>query len=541
MNRRLKLAWVNIGGEQFLKPGYYLPAPFLLLIAGVQQGNSHSPNWSVLSGYFFANLWALGICIGVAFLVSRYKNRRRIFFSPSLVLGVAVVIGILKAVFTTFFLNLLALETDPYQHLVSRLPGAVTASLITITSISMFASMAMIYRAEQQRILLSRVSKQQSALTSAVFEELEGWLAELHSQSTLERNLGDSRGLILRMLEEKIKPLSKEIWARESKGLRSFEFKDLLQQTVFQDPYPAFLLALLLPFVTPIWPAIISGDWAQVGVEGLQITAIWAAFTILNSLKGKLKKPILAIATGGVIALVAALAGYAIPVILGEESPASSVFTMIFLGGFLPTMALVFGFGKSFISASIEQDKHQQNELNDLSAWNTTELDAILASRELAAALHGKIQNQMLLSVSRISAGETTLVQELDEVEELVNSLKISIYDGSNVPIQELIDSFSEFIKVEISSPSPEIPRAKARIIEEAISNAYRHGRASMVNVSLDLEQSHLVVADNGLGPTNGARGLGSVIYDSAGNWELLALKNGGSQLNLHFANHSNK
>jgi len=95
-------------------------------------------------------------------------------------------------------------------------------------------------------------------------------------------------------------------------------------------------------------------------------------------------------------------------------------------------------------------------------------------------------------------------------------------------------------IEYRISAPElldPGSARALAAIAEEAVANAVRHGEASEVSVEIDHDASrsgwHIVVADNGTGPTGGDSGLGTTLFTDLtdGNWSLRAKASSGSRV----------
>ncbi|HEY7854765.1 MAG TPA: hypothetical protein VIB80_06620 [Aquiluna sp.] len=535
MTSRLKLAWQGMGGEEFFKPIYYAPALIPLLIGGIRVSDGRERDWSIVGGYFTANALGLLLCIGLGVLIVQYKNRNRLRFSPWLVIVIAIAIGALKAISTVLILVLLGLEQGLVDNTISRLFGAITASLVTIVFVSMFGAMRVIYSAEREKLLLSRVSREQPKITRAVFEELEGLLLQLRSHSKTSPLPDDSRSLIGSLLEEKIKPLSKEIWGRESKRLRSFDIVSLLRQTFFHDPYPALLIALIIPVVTPIWPAIFEGRWFEVFEEGLQVAAVWLAFTILNQFKNKISDRAMLWLTILMLLVASFVAGFVIPVVTGVEPLTTAIFSAIFLAAFLPNVAVVLGFGQSFMRASKVQQQTRQEEKEALDSSTTSQLEEILIGRELAAALHGKVQNRFVLSMARIKNGSATLEDELDEIETTIDQLKKSIFDSRSVSASEIIESFVQFLRVEISAPKDELTRLQARVVEEAISNAYRHGKAATVKVTLSEDEQVLIVDDDGFGPKEGPKGLGSYIFDSIGPWSIKALETGGTRFTLRF------
>jgi glucose-6-phosphate-specific signal transduction histidine kinase len=77
------------------------------------------------------------------------------------------------------------------------------------------------------------------------------------------------------------------------------------------------------------------------------------------------------------------------------------------------------------------------------------------------------------------------------------------------------------------------------QVIDEAISNAVRHGLAKQVQVSAVSNSNGLVleIVDDGIGPRSGKAGLGSNFFKnvSKGNWSLSQEPAGGSRLKVKF------
>ncbi len=535
MTNRLRLAWRGMGGEGFLKPIYYAPVLLPVLIAGVRHPEDQEPVWSVITGYFFANTLSLLLCIGFAVLVLYFKNKNHLHFSPWVVVALAVFIGTLKALSTAAILVSLGLEASFEESALSRLTGAIISSVVVIVLISILWAMRIIYSAEREKLLLSLVSRESPKITRAVFEELEGLLVDLRTHSKTSPAPEESRSLIGSLLEEKIKPLSKEIWNRESKRLRSFDIYSLLRQTIFHDRYPALLTALVIPVLSLAWEAVFDGRWPEVLKILLQVLVVWSALTILNLLKNKISERAMLAVTTVMLFLTSITAGFFVPLLLGVETITTATLTALFFLTFLPNVALVFGFGQSFIRASKIQSQSRQEEKEALDSSTTSQLEEILIGRELAAALHGKVQNRLVLSMSRIKNGAATLEDELDGIETTIQQVKKHIFDNRAVKTSEIIESFSQFLTVEISAPKDELTRLQARVVEEAISNAYRHGKAATVKVTLSEDEQVLIVDDDGFGPKEGPKGLGSYIFDSIGPWSIKALETGGTRFTLRF------
>jgi signal transduction histidine kinase len=81
-------------------------------------------------------------------------------------------------------------------------------------------------------------------------------------------------------------------------------------------------------------------------------------------------------------------------------------------------------------------------------------------------------------------------------------------------------------------SPSPSPSESIGRIVEEGISNAIRHGKATRIDIVVSTRPDgtcDVEITDNGTGPQGGKPGIGSALLhqSSAGAWSLIALDRG--------------
>jgi signal transduction histidine kinase len=145
------------------------------------------------------------------------------------------------------------------------------------------------------------------------------------------------------------------------------------------------------------------------------------------------------------------------------------------------------------------------------------------------------VQNRFVLSLARLKSGDATLDDEIQEISNTIDQLRKTIFDHHDVKTEQIVSGFEQFLNVEISAPTESLSRLQTRVVEEAIANAYRHGKATHVKVLLDEGSTLLIVDDDGFGPKEGPKGLGSFIFDSIGPWSIEALPSGGSRFQLRF------
>jgi len=90
---------------------------------------------------------------------------------------------------------------------------------------------------------------------------------------------------------------------------------------------------------------------------------------------------------------------------------------------------------------------------------------------------------------------------------------------------EPLID-ISHSVDYQGSVLTARVQSALGDVIEEAISNAVRHGGATAVTITgarLESDQLTLAIRDNGVGITPASRGFGSEVFDrlAGDNWSL--------------------
>ena len=78
---------------------------------------------------------------------------------------------------------------------------------------------------------------------------------------------------------------------------------------------------------------------------------------------------------------------------------------------------------------------------------------------------------------------------------------------------------------------APAMAETVGRIVEEGISNAIRHGRATRIEIVVTVASGacNVELTDNGIGPGGGKPGIGSALLhqSSGGAWALTALAQG--------------
>jgi signal transduction histidine kinase len=199
--------------------------------------------------------------------------------------------------------------------------------------------------------------------------------------------------------------------------------------------------------------------------------------------------------------------------------------------------------------------------------------------REIAERLHGPVQTRLLVAWHKLGECERLLETDspaaraalaavradLDhirehEVREASHALHPAIIHVGVVPaIESLADRFADCFTVVVEAdrafgrfdnaveqPLPEaLALAIYRVVEEALANSHRHGRATTVTISLRLRprrEVEVLIRDNGWGfdpttltPGVGLSSIGGRVGQFGGSWAITGAPGQGATLRAEF------
>lgn len=509
--------------REFLRPGLVLNLRFywvafpLALLASVATFAADSSFLTSIY-YLLANILAFAV-VGVVFNFARKLINPK---SPKVLtqfVGLGLLLGFVKQVATALFAVVGGLEDTFLQAIVVR---AVTplVGVWTVLAIAVITSAQ--HRISQLREeLISERSRMMDALQIENSEELAKFVEEatLLLRESEAKSAGEIANLIRDIAQHKLRPLSHELWDREQSTTPGFGGKELTIKALTIRPYPiawtTFLFALgslqpsvvnsgsswwpaLLLSTTPIPAVLAIGNWVRKRTD-------LAKLNYLGSL-------IITSAAGGIFGTVL------LHLYLGGINPLMMVTSSWWLGSLIWVVGTFKVAAEDFALLRADLEKLAPEELDREALAAVRKIQ----NRDLANLLHSKTQNRMLAQAMRLESGGS-IESELEELRSMLAGLPTSHREQPST--EELTARWAGVLalKWQIDREPEELTM---RVIEEAVANAYRHGLATEVTISL--EGSQVVIVDNGLGPKNGAAGLGSSLFDTAGAWTLAPLQDGG-------------
>lgn len=322
-------------------------------------------------------------------------------------------------------------------------------------------------------------------------------------------------------------------------------FVSIVDAALRQRPFPiAMVLALWL---VSAWP----GEWARWGLaSSILMLAIIGAITAVCFLAGRrlvrrwpaARYVAFVTVMLTVVALGSLVAWWVVPGMTAEQLASNAVATLVWL----PVLTLVTSITTTALrqadaviaDLSIEVDQTQI----DLLALESVEADQL---RSLARYLHAEVQPRVLAAAwgveSSSQGDDSDLVLTVDDLARRLRQIDHDYEVGAarDMTLDHVADRWRGLVDVDIGS-APADSHLSTHVIEaidEAVANAYRHGRASQVTVAAmrSGDALDIVVSDDGIGPRGGVAGMGSGIYSSActRGWALEAGAAGGAVLTL--------
>ncbi|GEM_PF-3223491 len=509
---------------------------------------------AVFGANLVANILSLLAVWGILVLLREtlFRHRTQTPISPVVVVAAGAVLGLVKVVVTVWVAQA-ALGVGPWVTFpLDRLVGGTLAGawfLPLATGILATREKFRVQRLALVSELLARgdagepVRKGGSATNEV---RLRRFLAQARAVIELEKD-NPARLLrkVERLIERRLRPLTKDLWAGSERRYTDFSIRDLLSVLLSRHSYSPGLSALVVVITTTPYTLAQAGLTEGIGREIVMGLLVWSVLTVLMALPHPSvawRVPRLGIATAVFIVANATLSS----VLFGPLGDLPAVMVALATGEQFLSTALIVGL---FRTASLEAQsirRELQNLLGD-SFWQGElgKEHSRWLHREMAELLHGRIQNRLLslvLSLRRDTEGPSldVVLTELDLIaEKLLGSGSEKPADHTeslDEALAELVARWDGMIDVQVTMEgSGHVPPAQVekivRIAEEAVTNSVRHGRASSVHFEVTAHASgiDLVGVDDGAGPQGGEPGVGTLsLRRGAGKeWSLTAGANG--------------
>lgn len=330
---------------------------------------------------------------------------------------------------------------------------------------------------------------------------------------------------------DRIREISRKIWRPEPEHDDRVRWGSVVRTAIMTNPYPTFV-------VTVLWAISGLGSlWITIGfvratmqiLFGVLVIALAFAFARrVSSRWTRLSFPIFLIT----LVFLIILTGPFSSALFDPRPSAAGIGLVIANSIWLPALIV----GTSIAVTGVRQGQHvlahlsQEVRDEEVHALAATQED-VRIRQELAQALHGSVQSRLLAAAANSLSEQNfdSLFPQFPDVD-----AELSLEARLRQTIQPWSALMTVTFENNVDLSHAAIDASIQRVVEEGLSNAYRHGNASEVAILIKDGGDHVAISirDDGRGVDAETRsGLGSQILSSLGEWSLFTGGESGAEL----------
>jgi signal transduction histidine kinase len=404
--------------------------------------------------------------------------------------------------------------------------GATTFPLVILA-----ASLIATYRAQRTRLLNDQVSWESRRLHEArEWEDIRGEVITPISGelNTLGHDL-DEKLISIDEATKAVRARAHVLWGDSQPAPMAprIHLRAALRASLRERPFATWLiLALWLP--TALGTTFASGDLPRAPLGALVSGALLATtFELGNAIVRRKPSAVWVTLLAGLV-LAIAVTSPALSPIGGLPESGHGAFSIV-NGVWLTALVLV----SALVMAAVHSSEEVLREIN--ATVDAVQIDTLAREHErrrviqdVAATLHGTLQGR-LTALRDHNGGGDAVRETLALLQAPTPALTATTV---NAVVAQVVDPWSALMTVTVECAdemvSPAVALALSESLEEALTNAFRHGHARSAHCTIQVIDNCVVleVTDTGQ-PTHGPPGLGSRILDRCGSWERSNLASG--------------
>ena len=358
-----------------------------------------------------------------------------------------------------------------------------------------------------------------------------------------------------RVSSEVVQPVSRKLWQESSETFPPLRVREVMQTLLARQRFPSKSLALLT--VLANYGPVVE----QVGVvRGVITLSVGAALVIAicgaaNLLMRRTPRMRMVIVFGAFVMLQVAthVANLLGPTFGLAEKPDGQLVVQVLWSAIFVLATMSFSALVNVQREHLAQFAERVDEERVTAIANSRRIADV--ARETSRVLHGAVQTRLAvcsLAIERAqqSNDQAALALALEEAIAILHTPveRVAAHETIGAEVARKTALWAGFceISVHLDPRLPDAPHSAAqdvgRLVEEAISNAVRHGSAAHIVVSVSLEEDgavSVVVEDDGIDEahfatplsgrplqsrhSSGVTGVGSAMFEqiTGGNWSL--------------------
>lgn len=561
INRIAQIASDATGKWAFYLPMFYFAAPLSILSSVLQDFDPKSPStfwlWLIASSIGYLAMLTVAMASDISKL--KFWNQKRIPIMLYLFLSFAI--GATKGA-TTGFIGGLLVQTTVFDN--ALIPRTFTSGLIALFVIpagSAFLASRDRFASARDELIREAVQIESLTRQNASFVTDLHTIAAANPDSKLEKQIEEllreltrlkkipiesqweliSAGL-KKIIYENIRPISKMLWQDKQRDYPALTFKDLISLSIKQFEFPMWFVIGANIFGT-------TGQFLRHSQgQSLGITLTWTSLSIAIPyvfFRFLVKRKILGGFWSFLLLLICAVSLETIRLHLDASSSVSNLiitFNSLIFGIFLAATLLTGG----VIQCAMQTQSEVLSRLSALVDQDriiliSSNIETESKNREVAKFLHGHLQTRLMsMALALELSGKDA---DFEKVQKTIQNIELEL----DIPLKRIspqqVNSFEEIIDriskvwegiVQIDHQITDAPHFAdlvlfsnvATILEEAVTNAVRHGQATKVLIDINHSSDEIIsirVTDNGNGIKTNYTGLGTGLITSicGNNWSI--------------------
>jgi signal transduction histidine kinase len=514
MARKRGAFFKHVGGAEFANPLNFVFALPVLIFGGVAAGTDLSASTNAFT-YGLINLVTLAFVALILLSFYHWRLRSKNNFAFGLILLFAAFLGLVKAASTAWLAVLAGLETDLQHGLEVRATGSVAAAVLVIGSTAILKGIQEALIEDRDHLLALKLRRRFSERLANALKQIDQAVEELQGLGSAETR----RKFVLEKLgalnEREVRPLAHSIWSDQT-GHVMFSSKRLFFDSIYFQKQSPLALAAISILVTPGLFRI--GDWSQGQFVALAMVTFGVALMIWvgNIVRTMVPQQYLVSSWLSVMLVGSAITYAAAQLIANGQLDDNYLFDVISSFVFFTASGLALSALSAFFrkGAAVRSELKEEADEGDLA--NQLGEDFL---RNVASAIHGRLQNRITLAMVRISDG-ADLETELREIRNLIIEIGRTHSVAEVSEPAELIARWRGFLAVEFVAAPESWSHNHELIIDEALANSFRHGKASEARVAVAADGT-IEIRDNGQLTAGRKPGMGSSLFTDLAEWNL--------------------
>lgn len=525
-----------------------------------------------LGGWLVASAGGYAVFCSILYMAHKtlFRNRHVTPAPIWWIFALGLAAGAIKGSATAIISIFLNLDDNVREAVTSRMFAAGLLGLFGVPGVALIMNSIGEFRYKRAELIAEQIlieskelqgqdviAQMSTQLRTSIESDLGLLMDDL--KNSLEEKIGEESSWQLiaddlrSTAKETVRDMSHKLWGRDVQHIPDINLVDITKAMIATSAFP---LRLILPVLVL---SAITQTIKDYGIDGLIFRMLLLSFTTAVSFGlgmsaihrwPKYRYQIYVFALISAVTLPPIYGVF----LLGDVVDQHFLGISLTIAIWIPMLAMTCGLIDTALKQRQEildglQSQIDKSRVRAISENNET----IRLSNDMAKYLHGNLQSRLMASAFAIEAAgnahdSKTLSAEIEKARQSIatpfDQFTSQELGTVSTQLSRLLAMWEGVLTTKIEFTGSEVnvsiidTRNIVHVVEEAFSNALRHGLATEATIVMNSTSNEIALAviDNGIGPRAGDPGLGSSLFNSiaGSNWSLSRGPEGiGAKLNL--------